>query len=124
MTQSAALIRGGLIGLAIAALLAGCSSASGGDSVVGTWGSSASEQPNLTIEADGSFSGTDGCNRLTGKGSIDGDTIEFGSFASTMMACQGVDEWLNKAAKGTVDGSVMSIYDEAGSTIGTLKKAP
>lgn len=111
------------VGLAAVALLAGCATASGGASPVGSWGSTAPEKPNLTIESDGSYSGTDGCNRLMGTGSIDGDTIDFGDMASTMIACQGVDEWLNKAATGTVGGSTLTIYDKQGSRIGTLEKS-
>ncbi|MGN6427942.1 MAG: META domain-containing protein [Leifsonia sp.] len=105
------------------ALLAGCAGTPSGAALVGTWGSTASKQPNLTIENDGTFSGTDGCNRLSGKGSIDGDTITFGPMASTMMACEGVDEWLGKAATGTAKGSTMTVYDDSGSTIGTLEKS-
>ena len=112
--------------LAVAALVAlaaltGCSSS--GSSPAGDWGQVASGQPSLTIKTDGTFSGTDGCNRLTGQGSIDGDTITFGPMASTLMACQGVDEWLNKAATGTAKGSTMTVYDQQGSKIGTLDKS-
>jgi len=41
----------------------------------------------LEIAADGAISGTGGCNRMTGKASIEGDKITFGRIASTMMAC-------------------------------------
>ncbi|WP_295123179.1 META domain-containing protein [uncultured Leifsonia sp.] len=117
----------GLLGACAAAaavlgLLAGCAGTPSGAAVVGTWGSTAAKQPNLTIENDGAFSGTDGCNRLTGRGSIDGDSITFGPIASTMMACTGVDEWLGKAATGTAKGSTMVVYDEGGNQIGTLDK--
>ncbi|MBN9629645.1 MAG: hypothetical protein J0I18_03415, partial [Actinobacteria bacterium] len=59
----------GLVGACVAAvavigLLAGCAGTPSGNAVVGTWGSTAAKQPNLTIENDGAFSGTDGCNRL------------------------------------------------------------
>jgi heat shock protein HslJ len=117
----------GLVGACIAAaavigLLAGCAGTPSGNAVVGTWGSTAAQQPNLTIENDGAFSGTDGCNRLTGRGSIDGDSITFGPIASTMMACTGVDEWLGKAVTGTAKGSTLVVYDLSGNQIGTLDK--
>lgn len=116
-------LRAGSIVLVAAALLAGCAGTPSGAALVGTWGSTASKQPNLTIENNGSFSGTDGCNRLTGTGSIDGDSITFGPMASTLMACEGVDEWLNKAATGTAKGSTLTIYDDGGNAIGTLEKS-
>src|SRR4051812_26218205 len=77
------------------AVLSGCSSS--GSSVPGTWGEDATGKPSLTIESDGTFSGTDGCNELSGKGTIDGDTFTFGPFASTQKACEGVHPWLNIA---------------------------
>ncbi len=123
MRRSAAGLRAAGVVLLAGALLAGCAGTPSGAALVGTWGSTASKQPNLTIENDGTFSGTDGCNRLSGKGSIDGDTITFGPMASTMMACEGVDEWLGKAATGTAKGSTMTVYDDSGSTIGTLEKS-
>ena len=119
----ARLLGGGLVAATALALLAGCAGTPSGAALVGTWGSTAAQQPNLTIQSDGAFSGTDGCNRLTGKGSIDGDTITFGPIASTMMACTGVDEWLGKAASGTASGSTMTVYDTNGSKIGTLDKS-
>ena len=109
--------------LAAVLLLAGCAGTPSGAAVVGRWGSTSSGQPNLDIESDGTFSGTDGCNRLSGQGQIDGDEITFGSIASTMMACEGVDTWLSKAATGNVSGDSMTVLDDRGSTIGTLKKS-
>jgi heat shock protein HslJ len=118
----AALLRAAVISAAVAGLLAGCAGTPSGAAVVGTWGSTAAKQPNLTIQNDGAFSGTDGCNQLTGRGSIDGDSITFGPIASTMMACTGVDEWLGKAATGTAKGSALVVYDTSGNQIGTLAK--
>jgi heat shock protein HslJ len=119
---SAGLLRAGAIAATVGGLLAGCAGTPSGAAVVGTWGSTAAKQPNLTIENDGAFSGTDGCNRLNGRGSIDGDSITFGPIASTLMACTGVDEWLAKAATGTAKGSTMVVYDISGNQIGTLAK--
>ena len=122
--RAPARLTGGLVAAAATlALLAGCAGTPSGAALVGTWGSTAASQPNLTIENDGAFSGTDGCNRLSGKGSIDGDTITFGPFASTMMACQGVDEWLAKASSGTAKGSTLVVYDISGNEIGKLDKS-
>ena len=40
-----------------------------------------------------------------------------------MMACEGVDTWLSKAATGNVSGDTMTVLDDGGSTIGTLKRS-
>jgi putative lipoprotein len=41
----------------------------------------------LEIAADGSVTGTGGCNRFRGKATINGDRINFGALAGTKMAC-------------------------------------
>lgn len=114
---------GATIVLAAALTLAGCGGTPSGAAVVGRWGSTSSGQPNLDIQNDGTFSGTDGCNQLSGQGQVDGDQITFGSFASTLKACPGVDTWLDKAATGNVKGDTMTVLDNGGSTIGTLKRS-
>ena len=90
---------------------------------VGTWGSTAAQAPNLTFTEDGNVTGTDGCNRLTGSWTADGDTVEFGEIASTLMACVDVDTWLSGAKTATVDGDTLLVEDEGGSQIGTLERA-
>ncbi|WP_285115004.1 META domain-containing protein [Leifsonia sp. fls2-241-R2A-40a] len=108
---------------AVVLMLAGCAGTPSGNAVVGRWGSTASGKPNLNIESDGTFSGSDGCNTLNGKGLIDGDQITFGPIASSLMACDNVDTWLSKAATGNVKGSTMTVLDDGGSTIGTLARS-
>lgn len=107
-------------GLALAALT-GCS-APASKQFVGGWGQTGSGQPNLTITDDGSFQGTDGCNRLTGQGSISGEVFGFGPIASTSMACPGVDTWLLQADTAKVEGSALAVYGKGGTKIGTLPK--
>ena len=109
--------------LAAMLVLSGCAGTPSGAAVVGMWGSTASGQPNLNIEDDGTFSGSDGCNQLSGQGQIDGDEITFGAIASTTKACEGVDTWLGKAATGNVSGDTMTVLDDGGTTIGTLKRS-
>ena len=41
----------------------------------------------LEVGADGAISGTGGCNAMRGRATISGDTIIFGSIASTRKAC-------------------------------------
>lgn len=41
----------------------------------------------LELTADGQVSGTGGCNRMSGRATIDGSAIAFGPLAATKMAC-------------------------------------
>ncbi|WP_285114234.1 META domain-containing protein [Leifsonia sp. fls2-241-R2A-40a] len=100
--------------------LSGCSSAS--DAFTGSWGSTAQGQPNLTIKDDGTFSGSDGCNAMSGKGSVSGDTFTFGPFASTLKACDGVNPWLSRASTAKVSGDNLVIYANGGQKVGTLPR--
>lgn len=101
-------------------LLAGCGSSS--PTPTGTWGSSGDGEPQLVLESDGSLTGTDGCNRLTGSWSADGQTVTFGDVASTTKACEGVDTWLLDLATATIDGTDMTVLDKDDSEIGTLTR--
>ena len=122
MTKPIALLA--LAAVAFAAGLTGCSAGTGSGDVTGVWGTPDSTgTPGLELKADQSVTGTDGCNRLVGTWSLNGDTIEFGTFASTLMACEGVDTWLGQASTATVDGSVMTVQDSDGAEIGTLDRA-
>ncbi len=44
-------------------------------------------QTTLTIAADGTVSGSGGCNRYHGKAVVSGAAIQFGPLAATRMAC-------------------------------------
>ncbi|WP_336659615.1 META domain-containing protein [Leucobacter sp. USHLN153] len=112
-----------LLGTACLVSLASCAS---GDSaaVAATWGDEGSPgMPFLTIEEDGSFSGSDGCNRLTGTAEIDGNSIDFGEVATTLMACEDVDTWLADLATAEVSGDELEVSDVDGDVIGTLSRA-
>lgn len=41
----------------------------------------------LSLSADGSVAGTDGCNRYMGQYALEADRLSFGPLASTMKAC-------------------------------------
>ncbi|WP_345751691.1 META domain-containing protein [Microbacterium rhizophilus] len=110
-------------GLAAAALLilTACASGAGGASPAGSWGEEPG--PNVTISDDGTVVGSDGCNRLTGKGTIDGDRIEFGDLAQTRMACaEGTDVVEPWATSAAVDGNALILFDEAGQEIRRLPR--
>ena len=103
------------------AALSGCAS-SGSSSPAGDWGVVKAGQPSLTIESDGSFHGTDGCNELKGDGTISGEKFTFGPFASITQACEGVTPWLNLAVTAKVDGDSLVVYRGDGDKIGTLAR--
>jgi len=83
----------------------------------------AGEAPSLTLASDGKVSGTDGCNRIVGSWTAEGSAVEFSELATTMMACEGVDDWLNAAVTGTVDGNTLTVYDKGDNAIGELQRA-
>jgi len=125
MRSSKTLVAAGGAALAVAFALAGCAPATttgSGSGAAGTWGTDAQGQPQLVLAEDGSLSGTDGCNRLTGSWTEQGSTVDFGQVASTLMFCEGVDTWLVDLATGTVDGSTLHILDADGVEIGTLSR--
>ncbi|MFE4196930.1 META domain-containing protein [Paenarthrobacter sp. NPDC056912] len=104
-----------------AALLAGCGG-TGASPFVGVWGEpNDTKKPSLDLKSDGNATGTDGCNRLIGSWKEDGKTITFGGFASSRMACEGVDTWLSNAvtAKIQEDGK-LAVFGQGDTQIGTL----
>lgn len=111
-----------LIGTGLILATSSCSVSTAHSGFVGAWGQEAPEQPSLVITEDKSFSGTDGCNRLVGGYSVDGDTLTFEQTASTRMACTGVDTWLEHLATAKIVGDSLEVSDAAGSVIGTLPK--
>lgn len=103
---------------ALALCLTACSS--GEEVFPGSWGSDATGEPSLTIDDDSSFEGTDGCNHLSGQGTVSGDTFRFGNFVTTLKACEGVDQWLAKADTAQVIDGDLVVYGQDGEKIGTL----
>lgn len=91
--------------------------------ITGTWGEDASGKPNLRLQADGSLSGSDGCNLLSGSYTFTGGVITFSPLAATLMACPDVQTWLGGATTATVQGGTMTIYDGNATAIGTLNRA-
>lgn len=100
--------------------LSACSSAPA--SPLGSWGNTdAQQKPSLVFEDDGSYHGNDGCNNVMGQWSTEGDTIDLGDMASTMMYCEGVDTWLSKSQTAKMGSkTALDLYDENGTHIGTL----
>lgn len=101
--------------------LSGCS-APESEAFEGTWGEDAPGEPTLTIEDDGSFHGTDGCNNLSGEGTASGEEFEFGDFAVTSRECLGVETLLSDADTATLSGDTLIVHSADGSEIGTLDR--
>ena len=77
--------------------------------------------PFLSIQADGRYSGNDGCNVLTGSWEqADDEAILLRPGAMTLMACEGVDQWLNQAVQGRVRAGVMTLQSADGAVLGQL----
>lgn len=89
----------------------------------GMWGSEAKGQPHLEFEAGGAVSGNDGCNNLTGAWTQKAEEIDLGNLAGTMMACEGVDTWINAAHSASMAGDEMTLKNAGGQAIGTLTRA-
>jgi len=92
---------------------------------VGQWvESDATGAPMLSLAVDGSFSGNDGCNILSGSWLAKGDgSIAFEQVASTRRFCEGIDTWLALAAHARVLGTIMTIEDADGAVLGQLTRA-
>jgi len=87
---------------------------------VGLWGSKEQGQPWLELAEDGKVTGNDGCNRLAGSWNASED-LQFAALASTKMFCEGVDDWLSRAATAKLkDDDTMLVFDGDGKELGTL----
>lgn len=93
--------------------------------VLGTWAGQAEGDaaPELTFVDDGTFSGTDGCNRLAGRWEADDAEIEFDDVAITQMACSGFTSWLDRLDTASVSGNTLTVFDDPGAEIGTLTRS-
>lgn len=117
------LLRASVVAFGVLAL-GGCGSSSGSTGGVvdasGSWGQLDSGQPNLELVSDGSFTGTDGCNRLGGSWEADGAEVTFSDVFQTLMACDDVDTWLSGLSTATATADSLTVFDDAGTEIGTL----
>jgi heat shock protein HslJ len=78
--------------------------------------------PFLSLQADGRYSGNDGCNSLTGSWEqADDEAVLLTGGAMTLMACDGVDQWLSQAVQGRVRAGVMTLQAADGTVLGQLR---
>ncbi|UOR01038.1 META domain-containing protein [Leucobacter allii] len=92
------------------------------EDIVGTWRSEEPGAPELTFAEDGAVSGTDGCNRIVSRYTVAEDRAVIEAFATTKMACQGVDTWLGAASEAVPDGTELQILNSGGDAIGVLER--
>ncbi|MFE3293328.1 META domain-containing protein [Rhodococcus sp. NPDC059234] len=67
--------------------------------------------PTLTVAADGTVSGSTGCNRFTGTAEVSGDTVTFGPLATTRMACPEDVAQVERAVLAVLDGPTTATID-------------
>ncbi|MBP1326920.1 heat shock protein HslJ [Leucobacter exalbidus] len=91
--------------------------------LLGTWSSDAKGEPTPVFANEGAVTGTDGCNRISSTFTFNGERAVLAPFASTKMACQGVDDWLKGASEVALDGDVLQVFNNKGDEIGTLDRA-
>ena len=81
------------------------------------------EAPFLSFDTDQSYSGNDGCNVLTGTWEqTDDGAVALTPGATTMMMCEGMDQWLRLAVLGRVQAGVMTLQGPDGTVLGQLTK--
>jgi heat shock protein HslJ len=84
--------------------------------------------PEITVTVeflDGKVSGSSGCNSYSGSYEVNGDRIEFGLFASTMMACpepqmeleSGVLSALGSSIRFEVNDSSLTLMNDSGEVL-------
>lgn len=73
--------------------------------------------PELTIAADGSVSGSTGCNRMTGSATVTATAITFAPLGVTMMACPEDIADVERQVLTVLDGEVAYTVDAATMTL-------
>lgn len=126
------------IGVAAILTLSACAETSGADAATvptpaeleGRWVTGityeAPDIPFLLIDADGTWTGSDGCNGAQGEWSIDGDgMLDVSMGPQTMIYCDGVSLPLlfADAVSATVDGGRLRFFDDEGATTVKLSRS-
>lgn len=81
--------------------------------------------PFLSISADRTYTGNDGCNVINGEWESTGDgAISVRPGATTLMACPDTDTWLSGAASATLRNGTLTVQNTDGQVIGQLVSPP
>jgi copper homeostasis protein (lipoprotein) len=86
-------------------------------------------EAHLLFESEGRLAGSDGCNRLFGSYSLEGEKIQFGRIGSTMMACLNTRdrefvEALGKSATWRVLGPHLELRSDDGVLLARFEAVP
>ncbi|TFC88967.1 META domain-containing protein [Cryobacterium sp. TMT3-29-2] len=79
----------------------------------------------MIFEADGTWTGSDGCNGSQGRWATDGaGTLLATSGVSTLIACEGapVASWVAQARLAVIDNGELRLIDAGGSELGRLER--
>jgi heat shock protein HslJ len=89
---------------------------------IGYWvESTAPDAQYLSIRADHTYSGSDGCNTFVGTWESAGDeTITLAAGATTLKACDNSSQWLQRAVTGRNRAGIMTLQAADGSVLGQL----
>jgi heat shock protein HslJ len=112
--------------VALATVLAACSSTPGGSPTATLPGTSWSVKTiagtptlpdapaSMTFAADGTVSGATGCNQYSGQYTVDGDKLTVTQLASTMMACEAEKTAQEQAFTAALNGATSYSISESG----------
>lgn len=91
---------------------------------VGRWEASVDSATYLQFTSDGTVTGSDGCNGLSGRWDQDDDGRIIWEMASTSTTiCDGIDTWLSEGRSGDIIDDYLYVNGETGSAIGGLRPA-
>ena len=90
---------------------------------------SGGQEAHLVFQPGGRVSGSDGCNRLTGTYTLNGEGVTFGQYAATQMACPDaadVERRFRGALKGTsrwrIVGEHLELYGATGKPLAIFER--
>lgn len=102
--------------------------------LVGRWvptdgaGRGALQRPFVDLAADGTYTGSDGCNGTHGRWSAGpGGELDVALGPSTRMACEdmvAVPYWFAAAARTRFDDQILVLIDAAGADVARLERDP
>lgn len=81
-------------------------------------------EPHLVFASDNRVAGSDGCNRIAGDYTLDGNKITLGQMIGTRMACldngdqaQAFNVVLGNIGSYQIQGSVLDLFDSSGAPV-------
>lgn len=81
--------------------------------------------PFLSISADRTFTGNDGCNVLNGQWESTGDgAVSFSGVTTSLMACLDTEQWLGQASTAVLRNGTLTVQNAQGEVIGQLVSPP